>query len=387
MKKWLAPALAFSLMAGCLLGGCGTASLEKNSTSQATEVEQVEVVDDNIEMECEFEENSSENMKLTEETVGNLSVHFIDVGQGDCTLIGCDGHYLLIDAGDRDKGTTVQLYLSKQGVTSLDYVVGSHADADHIGGLDVILTKFDCGTVFMEDTDKDTKEYREVLDALKAKGMQYQVPNFGDTYALGEASFTIVGPNKKGSDDNNNSICVMVTNGENKFLFCGDAEEEEESGMLLSSAINFDADVLKISHHGSKYATSQIFYDAVSPEYAVISVGADNSYGHPSAEVLNRLRSGGTKLFRTDEQGSVIAQSDGENITFNCAPTETWQAGEATGASSEQKMEITYVLNTNSKKFHRPSCSSLPTSNRKDSTQSRDELIAAGYELCKRCNP
>ena len=123
------------------------------------------------------------------------------------------------------------------------------------------------------------------------------------------------------------SVALMVQNGDNKFLFTGDATNEAETDILESHA-DISADVYKVGHHGSKTSTTDEMLDSVDPVYAVISVGEDNSYGHPNAEVLNKLRKAGIQVFRTDEQGTIIAQSDGEQLTFNCSPSETWQAGE-----------------------------------------------------------
>ena len=128
-------------------------------------------------------------------------------------------------------------------------------------------------------------------------------------------------------DSNDNSICILVQNGKNKFIFTGDASEEEEAAIVNN--FNVTSDVLKVGHHGSKGSTSDLFLSSVSPDYAVLSVGK-NSYGHPTAQCLNRLRMAGIKLFRTDEQGSIIAVSDGENIAWNCSPTESWKSGEKT---------------------------------------------------------
>ena len=331
-----------------------------------------------------------------------LSVHFIDVGQGDAELITCDGHAMLIDAGGNDKGTTVQLYLKKQGVKSLDYIIGTHPDEDHIGGLDVIITKFTCNNIFLSGFTKDTKTYDDVLSAIQYKNEKSIVPKDNALYKLGSASFRIIGPDRTYETANDNSIVILLTYGKNKFLFAGDAEEAEENG-ILSTQKDLKADVYKVAHHGSRTASTSEFMKAVDPAYAVISCGENNDYGHPHAEVLNRFRSMGIKVYRTDEQGSIIATSDGSSITWNCAPSETWQAGEATGSSagssassktaaqsSTKTSEISYVLNTNTKKFHRASCRSvakMSEKNKKTSTQSRDEIIAEGYTPCKICNP
>lgn len=256
-----------------------------------------------------------------------LTIHFVDVGQGDCTLIVCDGEAMLIDAGNNDKGTAVQLYLTKQGVETLKYVIGTHPDADHIGGLDVILYKFDCGTIIMPDKSSDTATYRDVLDAMDSKGYRNTLPVVGDTYTLGSAVFTIVGPSKSYDENNNCSVAFLLTHGENTFLFTGDAESEAESDML-ETGIPLDVDVYKAGHHGSSSSSTAVFLEAITPEYAVISCGAGNSYGHPHAEPLNHLREMGVQVFRTDEQGTITVTSDGSTLTWNCSPSETWQSGE-----------------------------------------------------------
>lgn len=259
------------------------------------------------------------------DAVSSMEVHFIDVGQGDATLIICDGHAMLIDGGDNSRGTAVQLYLQSQKVTALDYVVATHPDADHIGGLDVVITKFDCGTILMTDYEKDTATYRDVVDAMAYRGYKKTEPAVGDTYDLGGASFTIVGPIDTSGSANDSSVALILQHGDNRFYFEGDAEEEEQD--ILSTGISLKADVFKLGHHGSRTSNSEEMTEAVDAEYAVISVGS-NSYGHPHAQVLNRLRERGMSVFRTDEQGSIVARSDGSRITWNCSPADSWAAGE-----------------------------------------------------------
>ena len=164
--------------------------------------------------------------------------------------------------------------------------------------------------------------------------------------------------------------------------------------------------VYQVGHHGSSTSTSEEFLKAVNPTYAVISCAEGNSYGHPHAETLNKFRTNKIEVYRTDEEGTIIATSDGKNITFNVPASETWKAGEATGSSSSSSKEtsstveskkqenssadtteITFVLNTKTKKFHKVTCSSLPTTNRRDTSESRDEVIAKGYVPCKKCKP
>lgn len=343
---------------------------------------------------------------------GSMEVHFLDVGQGDATLIMCDGHSMLIDAGDYTKATAIQNYLKKQKINKLDYLIFTHPDSDHIGGAPVIITKFDVDKVFLSNFEKDNKTYQKMIQALDNKHLKYTTPKVGTQYTLGTAKITILAPNDSYDNPNDASIALTVAHGGNKFLFTGDAEENAEKD-ILANGIDVSADVYKAGHHGSRTSTSQGFFKAVDPSYAVISCGTDNSYGHPHAETMNTFRMNGVDVYRTDEEGTIVAVSDGKEITFNVPASETWKAGEPNGNSSvweapdknsgnqnapvitepEKKEErsdtneITYVLNTKTKKFHKPSCSSLPTVNRKDSSESREDIIAKGYVPCKRCNP
>lgn len=435
----------------------------EDESATISEFSETEIIEAVSEQESTVEDFPTTEIGITEAINGTseLQVHYIDVGQGDATLIICNGEAMLIDAGDNSKGTTVQLYLQKQGVKSLKYMIGTHPDADHIGGMDVIITKFDCETIIMPDKASDTATYRDVIDAMKYKNYKNTLPIVGDTYTLGDASFTIVAPNKSYSDTNSCSVVILLTHGNNKFLFTGDAEFESESD-ILSNGINISSGVLKVGHHGSNTSTGKEFLKAVNPQYAVISCGKDNSYGHPHEETLMALKSAGVQVFRTDEQGSIVATSNGSNISWNTDPSTSWKAGAiaekveslsnsdqssniktkpdnttAINPTSDNKVsdkstveenksaEVTtnaeppkaesvqeyepvsmpapapdptptpapagnYVLNTNTHKFHVPSCSSvnqIKASNRQDTTMSRDEIIALGYEPCKRCNP
>lgn len=257
-----------------------------------------------------------------------LEVHYIDVGQGDATLIKCGEHAMLIDAGDYTKGSGVWAYLLKQNVDKLDYVIGTHLDADHIGGMDVVITKFDCGLILVPEYEKNTRSSEELFDAIEAKNYHNTLPKVGETYQLGDAVFTILAPQKEFYEkENNYSIGIRLVYGQNSFLFAGDAQEESEEEMLRSG-LELKADVLKAGHHGSSSSTSEDFLHEVAPAYAVISCGEGNDYGHPHAAVLNLLRREGVRVFRTDEQGSIAAYSDGTDITWNCAPSESWKAGE-----------------------------------------------------------
>ena len=385
MKKYLSILLILCMcLTACTATNQATSTSEK-SQSDTTSGEAVQ----------SGQEEKAAKAPDTSKPEGTLEVHYIDVGQGDATLIKCGSHAMLIDGGNNNKGTTVQLYLKKQGVESLDYVIGTHPDADHIGGLDVIVYKYNCDTVIMPDYEKDTKTYQELVDVIHDKNMKITYPVVGEQYALGEAKFTIIAPNSNsyGGNANDYSVAILLEYGKNRFLFTGDAEEASETEML-SNGIELSADVYKVAHHGSRSASTQEFLNAVCPKYAVISCGEGNSYGHPHAEVLNRLRSMGVEVFRTDEQGSIIASSDGENITWNCSATDSWQSGEQTESDRENSDNVTeqttYVLNTNTKKFHRETCGSvsqIKEENFQKVQMSREELEQSGYSPCKNCNP
>ena len=396
MKKYLSILLILCMcLTACTATNQATSTSEK-SQSDTTSGEAVQ----------SGQEEKAAKAPDTSKPEGTLEVHYIDVGQGDATLIKCGSHAMLIDGGNNNKGTTVQLYLKKQGVESLDYVIGTHPDADHIGGLDVIVYKYNCDTVIMPDYEKDTKTYQELVDVIHDKNMKITYPVVGEQYALGEAKFTIIAPNSNsyGGNANDYSVAILLEYGKNRFLFTGDAEEASEAEML-TNGIDISADVYKVAHHGSRSASTQEFLNAVHPKYAVISCGEGNSYGHPHAEVLNRLRSMGVEVFRTDEQGSIIASSDGENITWNCSATDSWQSGEQTESDRENSEDensgnaisdavtseqTTYVLNTNTKKFHRETCGSvsqIKDENFQKVQMNREELEQSGYSPCKNCNP
>ena len=335
---------------------------------------------------------------------GTLQVHYIDVGQGDSILLMQGEHSMLIDAGDNSCGTRVQSYLQANNISTLDYVIGTHPDSDHIGGLDVIIYKFDCEHIFMPDCSKDTKTYEDVISSVKEKSYQITSPVAGDTFLLGEAQVTVLSPARDddyGQDANNNSIAVKVTFGENSFLFTGDCEEAAESQMLQGD-YELSADVMKAGHHGSDTSNTREFLEAVSPEYFVISCGEGNEYGHPRAEVLNNLRQMGIQVYRTDEQGTIVAVSDGKDITWNTRPSDSWQSGEPSGSSqsvelensselpSSEVKETEYILNINTMKIHRTGCSSIDDMSQKNKEKTNktiEELEAEGYEPCKRCNP
>ncbi len=253
----------------------------------------------------------------TEIPDGEIAVHFIDVGQGDAELIiTSDGKAMLIDAGTPESREVLTGYLKDQGVKKLDYFVLTHPHADHIGGAAAVLDAFDVVNVIMTDAQTTTSTYKKVLQKIDEKDCGVIFAEAGKEHSLGEAKFTLLGPVSDYSDDlNNTSIVLRLTFGKTSFVFTGDAEKKAEQDMLAKfPASYFRADVLKLGHHGSSTSTSDEWFSAVSPEYAVISCGKNNDYGHPHRETLSLLKKNGKTYFRTDTDGSIVMSSDGESV-------------------------------------------------------------------------
>lgn len=330
------------------------------------------------------------------DAAGVLKVHFIDVGQGDSIFIQSGTETMLIDAGTNEGGPVVTAYLQALGITKLSYLIGTHPHEDHIGGLDDVIRAFDIGTVIMPDVSHTTRTYEDVLDALLEKELRVVKPNPGDTYSLGEADFTILSPDAdiagqaaKDGDLNNLSVGIRLAFGSNAFVMCGDAEAPSEKA-IVESGLSLKADVLKLGHHGSSTSTCDEFLQAVSPSYAVISCGTDNSYGHPHKETMEKLAVSGISVYRTDEQGTLIATSDGSQITWETAVS-SGSVGALPGTVQEAAPQsVSYVLNKNSMKFHYPDCTSV--SQMKEANKiyyegSREEITGMGYSPCSQCNP
>ena len=350
----------------------------------------------------------------TEPTVApensTFEIHFIDVGQADAALVLCDGKAMLIDGGNAEDSSLLYTYLKNHNISHLDYVIGTHAHEDHIGGLAGALNYASVGTAYCPATSYDTKAFGNFVKALDKHGVSITVPSTGDSFTLGSAACTILAVNTDSSDPNNTSIVLRIVYGDTSFLFTGDAERVVEQA-ILNRGTNINSTVLKVGHHGSESSTSYVWLREIMPQYAVISVGKDNSYGHPTEEVLSRLRDAEVKTFRTDLQGDIICVSDGKNVTFTVErnadadvfggiggnstqqtnPPETNPPETEPPASEETKDNgRDYVVNKSTKKFHYPYCSSaddIKESNRWDYHGTREELIDMGYVPCKRCDP
>ena len=246
------------------------------------------------------------------ETPG-LTVHCIDVGQADCTLLESRGAFMLIDGGNTDDGQRVIDYLRSHGVRQLQAVVCTHGHEDHAGGLLQILQAYPPQSLYAPLTAHSSTYFDSLSRWASQQGLEITVPALGDSILLGEAEITVLGPVKDYEKENNDSLILKAVCGNRSFLFAADMEREAEED-LLSSGADVRADVLRVGHHGAADATLYRFLYEVEPQYAVISVGADNPYGHPHEAALSRLEDAGVQILRTDLQGTICIRTDGQEL-------------------------------------------------------------------------
>lgn len=377
----------------------GCSSEPKNTTPTVT-TQQVEA-NKTITKEATIQkENTVSNDKKA--VTGQLKVHFIDVGQADSILVQQGNSSMLIDAGNNGDAQVIKSYLDSQGIKSLDVVVGTHAHEDHIGSMDYIINSFKVGKVFFPKQISTTNTFKDFVSIVKNKGLKLIVPPVGSTFKVGDAIVTILAPNGTDYEDANDySIVVKVVFGNNSFLLTGDAEAESEIQML-SKGLDLSATVLKVGHHGSKSSTGQSFLDKVNPKYAVISVGKGNSYGHPTQETMSRLKDKNIPVFRTDENGTVVATSNGTAVSFNVNPGSYKGIVSSSSASSNtsvskpvpvpvpkaitpsKNQSVTVYTTKTGSKYHVDGCSSLSKSK---IPISLSDAKSKGLTPCSKCHP
>ncbi|RST80473.1 MBL fold metallo-hydrolase [Blautia sp. SG-772] len=368
-----------------------------------------------------------------------MKIHFLDVGQGLSILVQSDGQTMIYDGGDKSTSSFVVSYLQKQNITTIDYLISSHYDSDHMAGLIGCLNAFDVKNVISSDYEHDSKLYQSFIQTVADKGLPMQHPAVGTEFSFGSGSFQILAPATiDPNDSNKNSVAIKLTNGDNSFIFTGDAESTSEKAMC-ESGIDLSCDVLVPGHHGSATATSWDFLQATVPEYAVISCGKDNQYGHPDKDVMDKLESMDIQVYRTDKQGTIVAVSDGTTITWDQEPCNDYSPGDkedkgtqaqtskskgssssgsnatanensssgnkevsaaSAGASSQVEStpqvtaapqdtsstsneEMVWITATGSKYHNKNNCGQTDPS--KASEISRAEAESRGYEPCKKC--
>lgn len=315
-----------------------------------------------------------------------FSVLFLDVGQADAALIGCEDHWLLIDGGGGESAQKIYSLLKNKNISHLDLMIASHPHEDHIGGLSAALQDRTVGTLLSPTASDSGRSFQSLC--RYAGDTPITVPSPGDRYALGSATVEILGLNA-GPTENAASIVAKVTYGEISFLFTGDMESE-----YFDPQWDLSATVLKVSHHGSDNGTSRQLLERIAPKYAVLSLGKDNPYDFPHQKVLNLLDKKCSAVFRTDLQGDILFTSDGNSLSVStqkkASSWEIFTPGDETLPENTLSLSHGYVINTSSKVFHLPTCpnvAAMKESNKRSTQQPSDELIAEGYKPCGNCEP
>ena len=314
--------------------------------------------------------------KLEEDTI---KFHFIDVGQGDCIFIQSKDTNILIDAGTTQSGNIIYKYLKSLKVDYLDYFIGTHPHEDHLGGAALVLSSIDAGTVFLNPDTSTSYFYEKFLDTLIEKNITPVLPDMDCVYEIGPLRVKFLSPLKDFGNANDNSLVMTVQFGEIKALFTGDVERAVEAELIQTNS-NIRADILKVGHHGSRYASSAEFLNAVYPDVSVIQCGEGNTYGHPHEEALHRLENIGSAVLRTDKEGTIVLITDGKTIRKETG--EIYEKDEETSPLS-----LKYIGNVKSKVFHTEECPNLPAGKNSTIFTSRDDAINLGYKECKNCNP
>jgi competence protein ComEC len=418
MKTKKTLALFISLLLVLLLfAGCGSpapGSLPQEPPEQSTEQPGTSVPEAPAPKDQPAEDSDLRDAPPAPDpaTAQFLYAHFIDVGQGDSILIHLpDNRFILIDGGPRAAGKTVVNYLKQQGVKELALVISTHPHEDHIGGLIEVLKAFPVKEVMDPAVVHTTKTFEEYLTLVDDKEIPFTETRAGDSRNLGSGiRLEILHPSSPSSNHlNDASIVAKITFNQISFLFAGDAEQDSEGQILLRSDIQPKANVLKVGHHGSKTSTTKGFLEAVSPAVAIISAGANNSYGHPHQETLDKLRAptATSQVYRTDMNGTIVVRTDGmaldvtvekdivpyDNVfvTPNSSTSSVPSSGTPppTITTTVDPVTASYAGSKNSEVFHYSTCShvkSIKPENLVEYT-TRDAAVAAGKRPCKTCNP
>lgn len=256
-----------------------------------------------------------ENVDEVDLNNDKLNIIFFYVGQADCTLIKLNDEVILIDAGNNNDGKNVVSFLQEKGITQIDYLIGTHADEDHIGGIDDVINSMDIGTFLIPTIGENGTDYKNAVETAKDKNIQIKHPTRGDIFYFENAQFEVMSAmEEENTSDNNSSLVIEFTYNNTTYLFMGDAETEVENSRSWNKV-----NVLKVGHHGSNSSSSTKFLEQVNPEYSIIEVGKNNSYNLPSDKAIRRLEESGTQVLRTDkangkEVGSFWLTSDGNTI-------------------------------------------------------------------------
>lgn len=264
---------------------------------------------------------NKENIPVINEVTSDLQIYYFDVGQADSILILNNDTAMLIDAGNNADGPLLVDYIkNKLKINKIDIVVGTHPHEDHIGGIDDIINNFDIEDIYLPEVITTTKTFEDMITAIENKDLAISIPEIGEKFKLGEADFEVIYTGTDDKDLNATSIIINMLYGEKTYLFTGDTTEEVEDTILNQ---NIDIDVLKVAHHGSRYSSSYEFLKIATPEYAIVSVGEENSYEHPHQEAINRIKKHTNNIYMTKDVGTILLTSDGKEIEIEYLNTNT----------------------------------------------------------------
>ncbi len=315
--------------------------------------------------------NVNHNAISHNNTTSKSSIHFIDTGNSDAILITGEKNVLIDGADNDDEGSLVS-YLNKQGIKTLDYIIATHPDADHIGALDAVIKNIDVKNLLVANGSKDTKTYKDFINAAADKKLSPSIPIDGKKFELGNNSYMMLFNSNGGSDANEQSLVTLYVNGNDKLLFMGDAGEETEHEILNKLE---DVDLVKIGHHGSRTSTSTELLNKVNPEFAVITVGKENSYGHPHIETMEKLKSKNLKLHRTDQCGTIVFTSTGNGLKTKCKEA-NYESGKKKNSKEIKKQESSITskednntTNTNTNNSSKETQNSLNKDNKNESSK------------------
>ena len=264
---------------------------------------------------------NKENIPVINEVTSDLQIYYFDVGQADSILILNNDTAMLIDAGNNADGPLLVDYIkNKLKINKIDIVVGTHPHEDHIGGIDDIINNFDIEDIYLPEVITTTKTFEDMITAIENKDLAISIPEKGERFKLGEADFEVIYTGTNDKDLNATSIIINMLYGEKTYLFTGDTTEEVEDTILNQ---NIDIDVLKVAHHGARYSSSYEFLNVATPEYAIVSVGEENSYEHPHQEAINRIKKHTNNIYMTKDVGTILLTSDGKEIEIEYLNTNT----------------------------------------------------------------
>ena len=320
----------------------------------------------------------SKKLTKVDNTINGLEFYFIDVGQGDCIFMRTNDFSMMIDSGTSENAANIIKTLDGLHIKKIDYFVGTHPHDDHLGGAETVLKRYDIGTFFLNGEISTAYFFERLLNALETENIKYSVPYYNCRYQENGLEFKFISPVEKFNEQNNNSIVTKVIYGDVDALFMGDAEKDVEKYLIDNNINDIKANILKIAHHGSKYASTSQFLRAVHPDVCVIQSGAGNKYGHPDAETLQRIDDCGAKTMRCDKEGTIKLVTDGKNI-YDAKGNEL--------SKNKKTEKITYIGNKKSKIFHTSDCKNLPKGDNYIKLSSREEAVEKGFSPCGNCNP